>query len=191
MSTNTPSKFRYHTAQSAPKEAKPSIQKSIDCFGFLPNLHAIMAEAPSMLASYHALWDLFGESSLSPLEQQVVLMAANFENDCHYCVPGHSYIMTASGMPADVIESLRNGTPITDSKLESLRTFSIALIQKRGHVGDNAVRAFIAAGYSERQALEVIVGLAMKLLSNYTNAIAHTELDEPVKNFAWTKPVDD
>lgn len=33
-------------------------------------------------------------------------------------------------------------------------------------------------------------GLATKLLSHFTNALAHTDLNEPVKPFAWVHPAD-
>ena len=140
-----------------------------------------------MLAAYHSLWDLFGATSLTPLEQQVVQMTANVENDCHYCVPGHTYIMTAAGMPEEVITGLRNDTPLGDARLEALRTFARSLIAQRGHVGETGLRTFLDAGFSQRQALEVCVGLGLKLLSNYTNALARTEVDEPVRAYAWKK----
>jgi len=58
---------------------------------------------------------------LSPLEQQVVFMTANFENNCHYCVPGHTWMMKASKMPDDVIDALREGTELPDAKLQALQ----------------------------------------------------------------------
>jgi alkylhydroperoxidase family enzyme len=62
------------------------------------------------------------------------------------------------------------------------------LIEQRGHVGDGKLQAFLNVGFTQRQALEVIVGLSLKVLSNYTNALARTELDAPVKKFAWFHP---
>lgn len=187
--TTTPVPFAYHTEDTAPAESLPGIAKSRQVFGFLPKLHAVMAEAPALLGGYHALWDLFlGQTSLTPLEQQVVMMTANYENDCHYCVPGHTYIMTAAKMPPAVIDGLREGTILPDPKLEALRTFARELIETRGHVGDDRLGAFLASGYTRRHALEVVVGLSLKVLSNYTNALARTEIDGPVKKFAWTHP---
>ncbi|MFM0689454.1 carboxymuconolactone decarboxylase family protein [Paraburkholderia strydomiana] len=49
-----------------------------------------MAESPALLAGYSALWDLFSKSTLTPHEQQVVYLTSNFENNCHYCMAGHS-----------------------------------------------------------------------------------------------------
>ncbi|WP_210211317.1 MULTISPECIES: hypothetical protein [unclassified Mesorhizobium] len=56
-----------------------------------------------------------------------------------------------------------------------------------GLLGD-AVRGIHRCRLTKRQALEVLIGLAAKLISNFTNALAHTELDDPVKPLAWVHP---
>ena len=187
----TDTAFTYHTRDSAPEASRPLVDESVKNYGFFPKLHQVMAEAPATYRAYLETFRIFAEeTTLSPLEQQVVMQVSNYENRCHYCTAGHSMLMQMSKMPEDVIEALREGKPIADPKLEALRTFARELIETRGHVGDDRLAAFLAAGYDRRQALEVTVGLATKLLSNFTNALAHTELDDPVKPLAWTHPQD-
>jgi alkylhydroperoxidase family enzyme len=148
-----------------------------------------MAEAPATYQAYLDTFALFEHhTTLTQLEQQVVFMTANYENDCHYCVPGHTYLMTAYKMPTDVIEALREGLPLADEKLQALRHYTQMLIEKRGQIGDAELQTFLDAGYTKRQSLEVLVGLASKLISNFTNALAHTKLDEGVERFAWVHP---
>ena len=127
-------------------------------------------------------------TTLSAVEQQVVFMTANFENNCHYCVPGHTWMMTSAKMPADVIKALREGTELSDPKLQALHDYTKELLDKRGHIGDDRLQAFFDAGFSKQQALEVLTGLASKLISNFTNAITHTEVDKEMQPFAWTHP---
>jgi alkylhydroperoxidase family enzyme len=183
--------FTYHTKETAPAGSLPQIEQSIAAFGFLPKLHQVLAEAPATYEAYNRLWDLINsKTTLSPLEQQVVMMTSNYENRCHYCTAGHSMLMQMMKMPPDHIEALREGRPLPEARLEALRTFTLSLIRERGHVGDRRLQDFLDAGYTKRQALEVLTGLAAKLISNFTNALAHTELDEPVKAFAWTHPAD-
>lgn len=183
--------FTYHTKETAPKEAHNLIDSSMKAYGFFPKLHQVMAESP---ATYHAYLETFRifaeETTLSSLEQQIVMQTANYENKCHYCTAGHSMLMLMSKMPEDIVQALRDGKVLSDPKLEALRIFARKLIESRGHVGDDALNAFLSAGYSKRQALEVLVGLSTKLLSNFTNALAHTELDDPVKPYAWQHPAD-
>lgn len=181
--------FDYHTKDSAPNASAPLIEESVGAYGFFPKLHQVLAEAPAAYEAYLRTFALFQEhTTLSPLEQQVVMMTANYENRCHYCTAGHSMLMTIAKMPAGDIEALREGQPLADARLEALRTFTRQMIERRGHIGDVRLQTFIDAGFTTRQALEVLTGLAAKLISNYTNALAHTELDEPVTAFAWTHP---
>jgi alkylhydroperoxidase family enzyme len=83
---------------------------------------------------------------------------------------------------------MREGTALPEAKLEALRTYATRLINQRGHLSHEELKEFFDAGYSKRQALEVLVALSSKLISNFTNAIAETPIDEPVKAFAWTHP---
>lgn len=182
--------FTYYTKETAPAESKPLIDQSIRMFGFLPNLSKIMAEAPITYEVFNTAYTLFSsKSAFSPVEQQVIMMTANFENQCHYCIAGHSWVMkTFQNIPEDVIAALRDGRPPADMRLGALHVFTSQLIEKRGHIGDAELQKFLDAGYTKRQALEVLTGLAAKLITNFTNALAHTELDDPMKPFVWTHP---
>lgn len=174
---------------TAPEASRPLIAATVGTYGFLPSLHAVMAAAPALYEAYLGTSRLFeGATTLSRLEQQVVLMTASYVNDCGYCVPGHTHLMKATGMRDEVVEALREGTPIGDSRLEALRTFARRLIEARGHLDPEEVRAFLAAGYSHRQALEVLVGIAAKMFSNYTHALSGVEVDAGTRGFAWTHP---
>jgi alkylhydroperoxidase family enzyme len=180
--------FTYHDENTAPAASVPIIQKSKAAFGFLPNLHKILAEAPATYEAYTSLYNAATTKiSLTPIEAQVVMMASNVRNECHYCTAGHSMLMTMIKTPQDVIDSLRDKKPIKDPKLQALRVYAEQLLEHRGHIGDDQLQAFLNAGYNKQQALEVLVALAAKLISNFTNAIAHTELDEPAKAYAWAK----
>lgn len=181
--------FTYHDLESAPEESKPLIEQSQKNMGILPNLHKVLAEAPATYETYNTAFGLFMKSTtLSPIEQQVVFMTANFENNCHYCVPGHTWMMHAAKMPEAVIEALREGKPIPDAKLQALHDFAKGLLDNRGHIGDKQLQEFLDAGFTKRQALEVLTGLASKLISNFTNALAHTEPDAAFQKFAWQHP---
>ncbi len=181
--------FTYHDIESAPEESKVLMKRTLAGGAMIPNLNKILAEAPATYQAYNTIFGLFmRDTTLSPLEQQVVFMTANFENNCHYCVPGHTWMMHAGKMPEDVIEALREGTEIPDPKLQALHDYTKALLDNRGHIGDDRLNAFLDAGFTRRQALEVLTGLAAKLISNFTNAIAHTKPDNAFRKYAWTHP---
>ena len=76
--------FAIRTPDTAPEKAKTTLAQVQKKFGFIPNILAIMSNAPALLKGYVAVSEAFEESSLSPTEQTVVLMGASFENSCNY-----------------------------------------------------------------------------------------------------------
>jgi uncharacterized peroxidase-related enzyme len=182
------SHFPLHDEATAPEAARDALAATRRNFGMVPNLERVMASAPALLAAYSAAWDLFETTSLTPVERQVVYQAANFENDCAYCVPWHTLLAKRAGMAPEDIEALRSGARLSDPKLEALRTFARRLIHDRGKATGADLDTFLAAGYGPAQALEVVLGLAVKVMSNYVNSIAGTPLDDAVAGLAWRKP---
>jgi alkylhydroperoxidase family enzyme len=63
------------------------------------------------------------------------------------------------------------------------------MIQARGWVEDDEIEEFLAVGYGKPQVLEVILGIAIKVMHNYINHIAKTPLDKPFQPYIWSKPV--
>ena len=103
---------------------------------------------------------------------------------------GHSALAKMIKMDAGVIAALREGKPLPDAKLEALHRFATIVVRERGFASDADVDAFLAAGYTRQNVLEVILGVATKVMSNYTNHIVHTQYDPFMKGNEWTKPVD-
>lgn len=180
--------FPLHDERTAPEAALKALAATRHNFGMIPNLERVMASAPALLSAYSNSWDLFDSSSLSPVERQVVYLTANFENECEYCVPWHSILAEKAGMNAADLNALRDGAQLPDQRLHALHVFAKALIHERGKIPPAVLESFLLAGFTQQQALEVVLGLAIKLMSNYTNSIAGTPLDSVVKSRAWHKP---
>jgi alkylhydroperoxidase family enzyme len=91
-------------------------------------------------------------------------------------VPAHSALAARAGLGA-VDRELRAGGALSDPRHEALRGFVRTLVHERGRVPSAAQEAFTRAGYGRRQALEAIVAVALKTISNYTNHLAMTPVD--------------
>jgi len=135
-----------HTVETAPEDSKSAPNHSQGSFWFHPKSRRICAEAPALLKAGMALWDLFSTTSFSPIEQQVVYLAANYE--CHYCMAAHSGLAKMIGMSPEDIEALRNGT-LLEPKLQALHHFTRRMVQARGWVEDHEIESFMAAGYGK------------------------------------------
>lgn len=183
----TMTEFTIHTPETAPADAKPLLDNSIKAFGRIPNLHGVMAESPEHLEAYQTLHTLFQKTSLSSVEQNVVWLTVNVEHNCHYCVPAHTGIAHMQKVPTDIISALREERELPDAKLEALRQFTLKTVRNRGVVSEADVEAFLAAGYTQRHILDIVLGLAQKVMSNYVNHFADTPVDEAFQTFAWEK----
>ena len=173
------------TELTAPEGARELLAKAKSKYGFVPNLLGVMANAPSLLKAYMTLSATFDETSLTPTERQVVLLAVSARNQCGYCVAAHTMIAGMQDVPADVVEAIRADLPIADPKLAALRLFAEEVAGTRGWPSPVTVQRFLDAGYTESQALEVLVGVAMKTMSNYTNHLAGTPLDSAFAAAEW------
>ena len=178
--------FTLHTPETAPEGARDFIAGVEKKMGFVPSLYAVFAENPAVLDAYTQLSDQLAKSGLSPLEQQVVTITASVENECHFCVAAHTTISEAQGLDLTVIEAVREDRPIADPKLEALRVFTKKVVIDRGFVSDTDVDAFLASGYDRAAVLAVILGVAMKVITNYTNHVAETPVNEAFQKHAWT-----
>ena len=179
------SEFTVHTIETA-GESKSLLEGSKKSYGFVPNLHALMAESPALLEAYKTITDIFGKTNLSETERQIIAMTNNRLNGCTYCMAAHTTIMQMAKVPEDVITSLRNGVPIADPKLEALRVYAENVNVSRGRPEASDIEALLAAGYTKQTVLDVIVGTAFKVLSNYTNHVTNTPVDEQFANNAWS-----
>ncbi|MBA2057656.1 carboxymuconolactone decarboxylase family protein [Psychrobacter cryohalolentis] len=181
--------FTLHDKQSAPAESTALLDVSINAFGMVPNLHAVMAEAPGLLEGYQRLHQLFLDSSFDDEETTVVWQTINVEHECHYCVPAHTGIAKSMKVDDAITDALRDETPLPTAKLEALRDFTLSVVRDRGNVNDDSVQTFLDAGFTKRQVLEVVLATAQKVMSNYTNHLANTPIDKPFQKFEWHKAV--
>jgi len=181
------STFKIHSIETAPEGSKESLKGSVEAFGMLPNLHAVLSESPKALEAYKTLHQLFQATSFDNDELTVVWQTINVYHECHYCVPAHTAIAGMMKIDQAITDALRNGTKLPSEKLQVLHETTLKIVENRGVLSEEELKAFFVVGYGNQQVLEILVGLSQKVLSNYTNHLANTPVDEPFKGFAWSK----
>lgn len=178
--------FTAHTAETAPAASRPLLEGLGRSLGFVPNLFGVFAESPAALRGGLAIYEAFMSSSLSPAEQQIVMLAVSEANDCEYCVAAHSTLAKrfVKVDPA-VVDAVRRRAPLADARLDALAVFTRKVVEQRGWLSGADVDAFLAAGYTRAQVMEVLLGVGMKTFNNYVDHIAHTPLNDQFKAEAW------
>ena len=180
--------FTSYDETDAPAGARPTLETAKKEMGQIPNIYRYMADSPELLEGYRYLRGLLGQTSFSAVEQELVLLTINFEHGCNYCMAGHSFRAKKVGMDDAVLEALRAGKPVPDAKLEALHAFTIRMVAERAWVGDAAVQAFLDAGYSRRNIMEIVLAISTKVLTNYSNHFFDAPLNDFLEPFAWSKP---
>ncbi|MGE0446553.1 MAG: carboxymuconolactone decarboxylase family protein [Vicinamibacterales bacterium] len=170
--------------------ARGLLERAKAQLGFVPNMYATMANSPGLLEAYMLGYERFrSHSGFTPAEQEVVLLTISRVNGCEYCVAAHSLIADQmSKVPPAVTDAIRDGHPVPDSSLAALSTFTARLVETRGLPSELEVRQFLAAGFTERHVLEIILAIGVKTLSNYSNHLFHTQLDALFASREWGVP---
>ncbi|MWJ28811.1 carboxymuconolactone decarboxylase family protein [Halomonas sp. ZH2S] len=180
-------KLAPQTLDNADAKAKPLLEKANAKLGFVPNMYQAMAKAPGVLDTYLHGYELFREESgFSPPEQEVVFLTISRLNGCSYCMSAHSMLgEKVSQVPSEVIKALRNDQPIPDERLAALSQFTQVIFDTRGKPNNADVKAFLEAGFEEQHVMQIVLAMAVKTLSNYSNHINHPELDDAFADYAW------
>jgi len=165
-----------------PAGSRPILEKVQKGFGFIPNLFAAFSNSPILLEGYLGLDAVYSRGTLSAAERQLVFLTASVVNECAYCVAAHSTL--SKGMlkvPATVVAAVRDGQPVADAKLNALVNLTREIVQSRGHVAAATIQLFLNAGYRNDQIGEVLIGVALKTISNYTHHLSPVEIDSAFK----------
>lgn len=180
--------FKVHDTTTAPAASTAILNDAQQAWGFVPNLHGVLAESPAALEAYATLWGIAEKTSFTPVERNIAYLSIIYENECAYCMAGHTNLSRMAKVSDDAIAAVREGRPIADTKLEALRRFAALVTRNRGMVSQAEVEAFKKVGYTNQSVLDVLVLEATKLISNYTNHLAQTPLDSFMKGAEWQAP---
>lgn len=177
--------FIDHTAETAPEAARRTLAATEKKFGYLPTAVARLAESPQLLDGFLKLTAIFDSTSLDPVARETVIMTMATHNGCHLCVAMHTAALRRLDADPALVTALREDRPLPDERLRALRDFTLTVLAHKGDVPDDDLAAFVAAGFTTRQALEVVLGIGAYTLSTFANRLTRAPLDEPMTPFAW------
>ena len=176
--------FTEHTIQSAPAGARRTMTATAGRLGYLPSAVALMATSPELLDGFLKLSALFEGTTLDPIAREVLIMTMATRNGCHVCVAMHTARLRALNADAALVAALRGGEPLADPRLDAIRVFTLRVLDTAGDVGDPALTSFLAHGYTQQNALEVVLGIGAYTTSTLANRLTGAPVDEPLRQFA-------
>ncbi len=162
--------FRDLDETTAPEAARPILGATRAQFGVVPSVVARMVAAPALFLAFRAATEAFERTSLSPIEREVVILVIARDVGCEVCVTMHSRLLRQLEQSA-LAEKLIAGVALEDSRLDALAAFTRELLATRGDIGAEIWEAFLAAGYTRAQALEILIGFGAYTMSTYANRL--------------------
>jgi len=170
------------TVEQAPVASRPLLDAVQKQLGVVPNLMKMVGNSPAALEGYLSLNGALGKGELSmALRERIALTIAEF-NGCEYCLAAHSYLgQNLAKISESEIEAAREGLS-DDPKLEAALHFARLVAEKQGKVSDQEITRLRAAGYADAGIVEIVLNVALNVLTNYINNVARTDVDFPKVN---------
>jgi uncharacterized peroxidase-related enzyme len=173
------SRISIPTIEQSVEASKPllaAVQKSL---GVTPNLMKLVGHSPAALEGYLSLNGAVGKGKLPvQLRERIALVVAEY-NGCDYCLSAHDYlgqnVAKISRPELDAARDARSDDAATQVALQ----FALKVAQTRGRVADADLAALRLAGFDEASVVEIVVNVALNVLTNYVNNVAQTDIDFP------------
>jgi alkylhydroperoxidase family enzyme len=177
--------YPIHTIASAPEGSKSALEQLCQAFGLVPNIAAAIANSPKLINSLVGLFQQVHSSGLTEQENQIVLLTDAVTNSSTYAVAFHTALALQQGVSSEETNAIRERRLPTDKKFAALSNLARTLIEKRGHLSEQELDSFLAAGFTKEQVLEVIAIVAASTITNYAGTIANPPLEDPFRQYAW------
>ena|SRR2546425_9710353 len=178
ISTTTDTLFAPLTVATAPEASRPMLEKVQKSLGFIPNLMAIFANNATVLGGVSRVGRRVREGLLHTKRKADHSAGCECREQLQLLRSCTSQIAkTLLRTPAEVIAAVQNNTPVPDAKLNALVNLVKELVRERGYAKEKTIQKFLAAGYRKEQVMELLLGIALKTISNYLDHISPTPLD--------------
>lgn len=177
--------YPIHTVASAPENSKAGLQQLQQAFGVIPNIAAAIANSPKLINALVGVFQQVHSSSLTEQEIQIVLLTDAVVNSSTYAVAFHTTLALQQGVSSKETDAIRERLAPADKRFAALFTLAKTLIEKRGHLSEQELDSFIAAGFTKEQVLEVIAVVAASTITNYAGTITNPPLEDPFRQHTW------
>lgn len=161
--------FPVHTIESAPEESRAAMRRTAGPQGRVMPAVGRLAASPELLDGFLSLSAAFEGTTLDAPAREVVVLTVAVRNGCETCVRMHTGRLRGLGVAPGVVGALLEQSPLPDERLDSVREFTLRVLETAGGVTREAMDAFLRHGHTERNALEVVMGIGTYTLSTFAN----------------------
>ncbi len=173
------SRIAIPSVDASPAASKPLLDAVLKQLGVVPNLMKMVGNSPAALEGYLSLNGAMAKGVLDlQLRERIALATAEL-NGCDYCLAAHSYLGTNLAKLSDAEIAAARGATSADARAAAALRFAQRVVAERGHVDRDDLAAVRAAGFDDAAVVEIVLNVALNVLTNYINNVAQTDLDFP------------
>lgn len=167
------------SVEQSPVDSKPLLDAVQKQLGVVPNMMKLIGTSPAALEGYLSLNTALGKGVLPVgLRERIALTVAEY-NACEYCLAAHSYLAeNLAKVEGSEIAAARDGYS-NDPKIETALQFARRVASQHGSISDQELNKLRATGYSDAEIVEIVLNVALNVLTNYINNVARTDIDFP------------
>ncbi len=165
------SRYPLPELNALPKDILERIQAVQEKAGFIPNVFIALAYRPAEFRAFFAFHDAVmerEESTLSPAEKEMIIVATSAANGCHYCVIAHGALLriySKDPQLADQVAVNYLHAPLSD-KQRVMLSFALKLARTPELVQDSDHDELKRHGFDEDDILDIANITALFGLSN-------------------------
>jgi uncharacterized peroxidase-related enzyme len=172
---NTP-----ESIESSLSASRPLLKAVEQQLGVVPNMFRLIGVSPAALEGYLGLMGALGKGTLDGRTRARLALVVAERNGCDYCLSAHTYLGKTAAKLDDAELTANRDAASADPKAAAALRFAAAVVQARGHVAEDEVKAVKAAGFDDAQVVEIILHVALNTLTNYINTALATDIDFPL-----------
>jgi alkylhydroperoxidase family enzyme len=174
------------TADTAPPASRPVLETIAGDLGFVPNLAAVAAASPTLLAAFDALRRTVADPAFPAVHREIVGVAVGVAVDNAYGVAFHSTVLARLGVDEREIEAMRAGTEPTDPVHAAVYAFAREVVMERGKVDDDVMQRASDAGLTDADVLQLVAECTFAgLVGTIDNLAGRVPLDEFLRPRQW------
>ena len=174
------------TPDDAPAQSQPILEGIAADLGFVPNLAAVTAASPTLLAAFDSLRRTVSDPTFDPVHREIVGVAVGVAGDNAYGVAFHSTVLGSLGIDESDIEAMRAGSEPDDPVHAAVYAFARDVTVHRGKVDDDVVERANDAGLDSSDLLQLVAECVFAgLVGIVDNLAGRVPLDELLVARQW------
>ena len=163
--------------EASPAASRPLLTAVEKQLGVVPNMFRLLGAHPVALEGYLGLSGALGRGALPVKTRQRLALVVAERNGCDYCLAAHTHLGKNLAKIDDAELAAARDASSADPGIAAALRFARTVTLSRGKVSDADLQALKAAGYTDAQAVEIVVHVALNTLTNYVNNVAATPID--------------